>query len=355
MIKNKTVFVKLNNSNVNHYVNRGYEIPKTSKFKNTKFGFSKGTEIEVKIEDLPGDSRAKIIHVCEDCGIEREYSYRDAVPLKLCKKCASSGKRNSMFGKMVVPIQHRIGGISVKDKLNSEERLNRKIKRTVLHSSYRKVYEVLKGKRSKSTIYKYLGCTYEEFKIYIESRFQEGMTWENWSKTGWHLDHVIPLEMLNPENQDDFKKSCHYTNFQPMWASNNCAKRSSLPEVFVLTGCFGSGKSWVASQLTNKFHIVDYDSNKKYHPTNPVDFSKPTLLMLPIKVSTFLKEFSDKIKEHLIVINEPLDVICLRIQSRGGVPNEKSLKNRVNRMKSLSKISEFSGTSLEVLNYLSSV
>lgn len=36
-----------------------------------------------------------------------------------------------------------------------------------------------------------LGCSYEEFKLFIESKFQDGMTWDN--KGDWHLDHIIPI------------------------------------------------------------------------------------------------------------------------------------------------------------------
>jgi hypothetical protein len=36
-----------------------------------------------------------------------------------------------------------------------------------------------------------LGCSIDEFKKYIESLFEDGMTWQNYP--AWHIDHIIPV------------------------------------------------------------------------------------------------------------------------------------------------------------------
>jgi hypothetical protein len=69
-----------------------------------------------------------------------------------------------------------------------------------------------------------LGCSIEEFKKYIELKFQPGMTWKNWSKHGWHIDHIKPISSLNLEDPEQIKIACHYTNLQPLWASENWSK-----------------------------------------------------------------------------------------------------------------------------------
>lgn len=70
-----------------------------------------------------------------------------------------------------------------------------------------------------------LGCTVSFLKNYIQSKFQEGMTWENWSMHGWHLDHIIPLCRFDLTKEDEFKKAAHYTNLQPLWARDNIRKQ----------------------------------------------------------------------------------------------------------------------------------
>jgi hypothetical protein len=65
-----------------------------------------------------------------------------------------------------------------------------------------------------------LGCTILEFRNYIESKFTEGMSFQNHGE--WHLDHIIPLASATTE--EEVIKLNHYTNFQPLWAFDNRSK-----------------------------------------------------------------------------------------------------------------------------------
>jgi hypothetical protein len=67
-----------------------------------------------------------------------------------------------------------------------------------------------------------IGCTWDELKQHIESQFQDGMTWDNWSKDGWHIDHIIPL--ISASNENELYLLNHYTNLQPLWAPDNLSK-----------------------------------------------------------------------------------------------------------------------------------
>jgi len=66
-----------------------------------------------------------------------------------------------------------------------------------------------KNKRSKDI----LGCTIEFFKVYIEERFIDDMSWDNYG-TNWDIDHKIPLATAITE--EDVLKLNHYTNLQPL-------------------------------------------------------------------------------------------------------------------------------------------
>ena len=69
-----------------------------------------------------------------------------------------------------------------------------------------------------------LGCSIVELKTYLESHFQSGMTWENYGRTGWHIDHIRPLSSFNLNNEKQFKQACHFSNLQPLWAKENINK-----------------------------------------------------------------------------------------------------------------------------------
>ncbi len=70
----------------------------------------------------------------------------------------------------------------------------------------------------------YLGCSIEELKKHLESKFKVNMTWSNHSVHGWHIDHVLPLDAFDLTDIEQIKKACHYTNLQPLWSSDNWLK-----------------------------------------------------------------------------------------------------------------------------------
>jgi hypothetical protein len=70
-----------------------------------------------------------------------------------------------------------------------------------------------------------LGCSIEEFKLYIESKFESWMNWDNYGKYngefnyGWDFDHIIPICSAN--TIDMVYELNHYTNFQPLCSKIN--------------------------------------------------------------------------------------------------------------------------------------
>lgn len=69
-----------------------------------------------------------------------------------------------------------------------------------------------------------LGCTIAELKAHLESKFQPGMTWENWSLHGWYIDHIRPLASFDLTDREQLLQAVHYTNLQPLWATDNIRK-----------------------------------------------------------------------------------------------------------------------------------
>jgi len=73
-----------------------------------------------------------------------------------------------------------------------------------------------------------LGCTVEQLKTHLEAQFKPGMSWDNWSLDGWHVDHICPLASFDLTYRDQFLEACHYTNLQPLWAKDNLSKGSKI-------------------------------------------------------------------------------------------------------------------------------
>lgn len=120
-------------------------------------------------------------------------------------------------------------------KVNNKETINenhrRRYKNDVLYKIkfmlrnmlYKSIVRNGYEKNSKTT--EIIGCSFEEFKVYIESKFEPWMNWENYGlyngklNHGWDIDHIKPLYSVKTE--EDLIKLNHYTNLQPLCSKVN--------------------------------------------------------------------------------------------------------------------------------------
>jgi len=86
----------------------------------------------------------------------------------------------------------------------------------------------IKNYQKESRTYEILGCSFEDFKIHLESQFLDWMNWSNYgnpedglfepNKT-WDIDHIIPLASATTD--EEVIKLNHYTNLQPLCSYKN--------------------------------------------------------------------------------------------------------------------------------------
>ncbi len=84
------------------------------------------------------------------------------------------------------------------------------------------IYSSIKnqGYSKESRTQEILRCSYIELKEYLESKFIEGMSWDN--KGEWHIDHIKPTSLA--KTKEEIYELNHYTNLQPLWAIDNIKK-----------------------------------------------------------------------------------------------------------------------------------
>ncbi len=99
-----------------------------------------------------------------------------------------------------------------------------KIKRNLRNRLY---YALRGASKSKRTL-ELLGCSVQELKTHIESQFLTGMTWENYTSNGWHIDHIKPCDSFDLKNPKEQETCFHYTNLQPLWGIDNIRKSNKL-------------------------------------------------------------------------------------------------------------------------------
>jgi hypothetical protein len=130
--------------------------------------------------------------------------------------------------KVCKPNPHPSNYIKIRQPLDKKLRkISRNINRNIRRSFKKK--EIVNSK----TVCQILGCSYQHFKIYIESKFESWMNWDNYGlyngqlNHGWDLDHIVPKSIAKTE--EDILKLNHYTNFRPLCSkTNRDIKRNKL-------------------------------------------------------------------------------------------------------------------------------
>jgi len=193
-------------------------------------------------------------HACQLKEKQAEYAKANAGAIKLKKKAYNKDNANIIKAKQKTYREQNIDSIKELQKKycndnsdalrsyrkqyykNNSESINSKItqkKRTNVSFKLACALRTRLGKFIKrgpkrGSAVSDLGCTITELKQYLESKFQEGMTWDNHGFYGWHIDHIIPLASFDLTDREQFLKACHYTNLQPLWAKDNLKKGDKI-------------------------------------------------------------------------------------------------------------------------------
>jgi len=119
---------------------------------------------------------------------------------------------------------------NLKFRLNNKEKINfwfREKRKTdpifklscnIRSSIYTSLKENKLIKNSKT--HEILGCSFEQLKQHLESKFESWMNWDNYGKYngelnhGWDIDHIIPISTAVTE--EDVIRLNHYSNLQPL-------------------------------------------------------------------------------------------------------------------------------------------
>lgn len=117
--------------------------------------------------------------------------------------------------------QYRLNNKDNKRAWEKQDRLIN-VNRRIADNLRNRLNMALKNNQKVGSAVRDLGCSVDEFKTYLESKFLPKMTWDNYGK--WHIDHIRPLSSFNLSDKEELLKACHYTNLQPLWAKDNLIK-----------------------------------------------------------------------------------------------------------------------------------
>ena len=78
------------------------------------------------------------------------------------------------------------------------------------------------GRNKYARVEEELGYSTSKLKAHLESLWKGDMSWENYGKTGWHVDHVRPISSFPLDTPASEISSLN--NLQPLWEKDNLQK-----------------------------------------------------------------------------------------------------------------------------------
>jgi len=120
------------------------------------------------------------------------------------------------------------------EKAKAKHSSNRTKRRSTSHGRLRHSFSSLMSSRlsgkSNQSVFSLVGYTLDDLKRHLESKFQFGMTWNNYGKSGWEVDHIIPDCNFKYQSclDEEFKACWAIDNLQPLWSKDNKIKNGKV-------------------------------------------------------------------------------------------------------------------------------
>ena len=122
--------------------------------------------------------------------------------------------------------QHK-KNVSKRAKNHTKKRAEEPLQR-MIESQRSRIYIAVKNAVKSDRTMNLVGCTPNELRDHLESQFKDGMTFDNYGRGGWHIDHIKPCASFDLSDPKQQRECFHYTNLQPLWEKENLSKGSKI-------------------------------------------------------------------------------------------------------------------------------
>jgi len=160
-------------------------------------------------------------NVCHTCEKERLYEWRKLNPEKFKDICKTYRDKEDY-----------------RDKQNKyrRERYEKDLgyKLEILYRNRVRFFIKSGIKNGKEKYEELLGCSWETLRIWLESNFTEGISWENYG-TVWHIDHTMPCSIFDFTIEENRRLCFNWSNLAPMLGEENLSKSDKLNMTLVYT------------------------------------------------------------------------------------------------------------------------
>ena len=161
----------------------------------------------------------------------KKYRENNALIIKLKRKKYYLDNIDKIKEKRETNKPKRNAQLKLKRKTDSIWQLKNNTRNLIYQAIVFRKFSKVKGKSTEEI----LGCSFEEFRTYLESKFESWMNWDKYGKYngelnhGWDIDHFIPLS--SAKTLEDIYELNHYTNLQPLCSYTNRYIKGNKSEV----------------------------------------------------------------------------------------------------------------------------
>ena len=203
--------------------NKAYRELNKDKIKIVKKNYYESNKEKINIKNKEWDNNNK-----EKLKIyKKNYNQTNNEKIKIQNKLYKESHKEEL------KVKNKNYNVLNKNKRNnySKNRLKTDIQHKLRTNLRIRLNHAINNNQKVGSAIKDLGCSVNELVSYLESKFSTGMSWDNWTTDGWHIDHIKPLASFDLTDRKQFLEACHYTNLQPMWADKNLSKGKKV-EIF---------------------------------------------------------------------------------------------------------------------------
>lgn len=118
----------------------------------------------------------------------------------------------------------RLGYVKEKKKEHKIDRYNCDINFQISSKLRSRINEAFRRNFKKGIGIDLLGCTIDEYKLYLESLFKSDMNWNNY-KILWEIDHIIEISKFDLTIIENQYKCFNYKNTRPLYKIENRKRR----------------------------------------------------------------------------------------------------------------------------------
>jgi len=169
-------------------------------------------------------SKDGLSYVCRECDSKRKKSHYKENKDKILEKNKKYVREN----------KEKVREYINKWRRDNPECRNKYVKRKYKSDpSYRllnclrsRVYAAMIGAAKSASTMELVGCSIDKLKQHLESKFTEGMSWDNYGD--WHVDHIKPCASFDLSDPEQQRLCFNYKNLQPLWAADNLSKADSI-------------------------------------------------------------------------------------------------------------------------------